>query len=375
MAEQYLDKGSKVILVTAKPSWVNVAEECEMPQAWATLAMLEHLICRKEATLALTLTGDRHHYCRYQGTGAEATRHKVTAGGAGAFLSATHALPCQLHLPGHGALSEVDGGSWRTWDRQKVYPDECKSREIVGTLNKPPIWRHTRRFAVLTAGIYALLALAGALAVETDAVGFPLPTLLAVALCVGLWALADVHCAARRPKLRRAGYAAAHAAMHLLPLALVVAGVLVGVHQRDFNPLAKEILDFLGVNALRPDEIAPAMSAAVAVSGATVIAGLLGFFWGPTAFAFYLTRAHSNPLQHTNQIFAAQTQTAGRRYKHFLRLQIKERGAAKVHVIAAPPVPSLSDGGWKKGDGSETGPWVEPKSSLAPDVLESFEAH
>jgi len=52
------------------------------------------------ARLVLTITGDRHHYARYEptGAGADAAPTRITAGGGGAYLSATHTLPRELKL-------------------------------------------------------------------------------------------------------------------------------------------------------------------------------------------------------------------------------------------------------------------------------------
>ena len=61
---------------------------------------------KRGATLRLTLTGDLHHYSRYVGTGDQADRHKITAGGAGAFLSATHTLQDEIHLVDHRYLTD-----------------------------------------------------------------------------------------------------------------------------------------------------------------------------------------------------------------------------------------------------------------------------
>ena len=50
------------------------------------------------------LTGDDHHYARYQSD--DGLKHKLTAGGGGAFLSATHHLRDPVKL---------DGATTMTW--------------------------------------------------------------------------------------------------------------------------------------------------------------------------------------------------------------------------------------------------------------------
>ena len=53
------------------------------------------------ARLVATITGDRHHYARYEpegGEGADEAPTRITAGGGGAYLSATHTLAEKLLL-------------------------------------------------------------------------------------------------------------------------------------------------------------------------------------------------------------------------------------------------------------------------------------
>ena len=60
----------------------------------------ERMVRDTGAKLALTVTGDRHHYARYEpeGEGSDAAPTRLTAGGGGAYLSGTHTLPEQLKL-------------------------------------------------------------------------------------------------------------------------------------------------------------------------------------------------------------------------------------------------------------------------------------
>lgn len=74
VAKEEMQKGDRVILCTAEPSWVY-AETKENPAAYHNLNYFEQNIIREHGgTLAMTLTGDLHHYCRYQdASGAAAT--------------------------------------------------------------------------------------------------------------------------------------------------------------------------------------------------------------------------------------------------------------------------------------------------------------
>ena len=124
MAEK-LNEGDEVVLVTAKPSWVADGDDpdwnlsaadvpaARVPQSWQTLAFLEgRVIASRKASVSLTLTGDLHHYAHYRDGESPGAMHKITAGGAGAYLSATHPLPPQIHLPDHERLKDPqDGGA------------------------------------------------------------------------------------------------------------------------------------------------------------------------------------------------------------------------------------------------------------------------
>ena len=100
-ADQKVGPGDKIILLTAKPSWIAAIDGRVEPPTWKYLNFFEERMVRDTgAKLALTITGDRHHYARYEptGHGADAAPTRLTAGGGGAYLSATHTLPERLEL-------------------------------------------------------------------------------------------------------------------------------------------------------------------------------------------------------------------------------------------------------------------------------------
>ncbi|MGH8896351.1 MAG: metallophosphoesterase [Egibacteraceae bacterium] len=98
-----LDSGDRIILCSAKPSWVDSAE---VPLAYRNLAYFEQeFIQPKNARVMLALSGDSHHYAHYAD---EDGTHKITAGGGGAFLHPTHDLPEELHLPPKELLVRLD---------------------------------------------------------------------------------------------------------------------------------------------------------------------------------------------------------------------------------------------------------------------------
>lgn len=150
--------GDRVILCTAEPAWVHAADH---PEVYDNLVFFERtILCPRGAELALTLTGDLHHYARY--TDSTGRRHKITAGGGGAYLYGTHRLPEALELraatesdPGTGRSAD---GKTRTWTRtdETVYPSPTASK----AMRARAIFCGARNpaFGVFLAFVYALFA-------------------------------------------------------------------------------------------------------------------------------------------------------------------------------------------------------------------------
>lgn len=121
-ASSKLAKGDRVILCTAEPSWIQSAFGSTRP--YKSLSFIERsLIEQREATLAVTLTGDRHNYARFEAADGS-KKQKINAGGGGAFLSGTHDLPPSIELPKGDRATE-------RFDRTSVYPDVGASRSGV----------------------------------------------------------------------------------------------------------------------------------------------------------------------------------------------------------------------------------------------------
>jgi hypothetical protein len=104
LAKQMLAEGDpaqqKIILITAEPSWVNCAGEgsakqCRnLPEAFNTLAHFEKNFVRKNGfQLKLVLSGDLHHYVRYESAADPSHTMRITSGGGGAYLLGTEQMP------------------------------------------------------------------------------------------------------------------------------------------------------------------------------------------------------------------------------------------------------------------------------------------
>jgi Calcineurin-like phosphoesterase len=150
-----LEPGDAVILCSAKPSWVKANEE--ETEAYATLDFFEREIIRpKEAEVRLSLTGDTHHYARYQRVGG--TAQKITAGGGGAYLSATHHLPEDLLLPPPASRDPGKSMPPVPYERQACYPSWGTSTRLrLGAFRL--LWRNWG-FLLLAAALHLLFCFA-----------------------------------------------------------------------------------------------------------------------------------------------------------------------------------------------------------------------
>lgn len=315
---QGLGEGHRVVLVTAKPSWVKAEPDQVAPASWRNLAYFERRMIRERgAELALTVSGDLHHYSRYEPRVDGAGPTRITAGGGGAYLSATHTLREEVKLV------PAKGKAGVPYTRTATYPKRRTSRWLsLGILRVA--W-HNPGFASLLAAIYGLLgaAILGALSEpDTELVAvaqgsFPSflsaaigGTTIALALFLGaaLYAYADF-----RRWYAKLFAGATHAAAHLV----VAAAIAYFAAERlpSDGSEAELWLTALGAEAV------------------------LGFLFGSLLFAAYLLfwhwlRGHRAP-KHTNEVFAGQ---GIRGYKNFLRLHFDRDGKLTVYPIGVKRV-------------------------------------
>jgi hypothetical protein len=336
--------GDRVILATAKPSWVHVTAREPHPQSWQSLAYIEERVMRpKEVELALTLTGDLHHYSRYESNGASGP--KVTAGGGGAYLSPTHPLPPAIDLP------ELEGDATTTYRLARCWPEREVSRGMRIGLLRLLLPSETFSLNWLLGAIYGVLALLLALGIKDQATSLA-PSLLAhggwslvgdamtawfvlllllLVLAFRAWAAyGDVG-----PPLRAWWFGALHALAHVTVVVTLTLILLENVA----GSLAKEGF-WLGY----------LVALLVAVAGCLV---------GRVILVIYLLGLHGlDDRWHANEVFAAQSRRAGTGFKHFLRLRIAADGVT-TFVIGVPDVPSR----WSEG------PRPEPEGGLPDRVL------
>lgn len=162
-ASAKLQKGDKVILCTAEPSWIQSA--FGSPRPYKSLSFIERtLIEQREAKLAITLTGDRHNYARFEATDGS-MRQKINAGGGGAFLSATHDLPETLELQKGDRKTE-------TFARKAEFPSIAESRSGVFRTFRFVQWN--KWFGLMLASLYMIFGFLVESASRRDLLKWPL---------------------------------------------------------------------------------------------------------------------------------------------------------------------------------------------------------
>jgi hypothetical protein len=333
IAEHRMHEGDRLILCTAKPSWADVTEE---PDAYRNLAFVERELVPKDVTTVLMLSGDKHHYARYDST--ESARVRLTAGGGGAFLSATHKLAPFVEVPRPSQLSRrmtsmenVDKERFEL--QQPCYPDQRRSRWL--TLLALGVGRFNPVFLFLPALLYTLLFLSNIFSLPSSGQSLfdapwgyshlllGRPAITSLVLFLVLWAmLAAFFDVPKRLHglpawLYRLGVGLVHAAAHVLVLgaiALAAVWIFKGVHGVLFMFLAALFVFAVG--------------------------GVIG----SVVFGAYLVFALAVLNRHVTEAFSAFRYEG---FKNFLRIQVRRDGIT-IYPIAIDKVCNA----WKADPGN-----------------------
>jgi hypothetical protein len=337
-ADLKIGPGDKVILLTAKPSWVAAVPGRVEPPSWRYLSYFEERMVRDTgARLVLTITGDRHHYARYEPEGADETPTRITAGGGGAYLSATHTLPRELRLKtlpprrsGADAHDELPAVLNR---REEIYPTELDSRRLSNGILKLAMLNPG--FGRLLGAIYALVGLAllgaantgeGGLVANATAAGFVGflagsagglslgLTLLLLGVIYGATdirpgALQQARSARMAMSGARVGVAVAQVVVHLLTASLVI-WAAIDVAPRIWDaPIAVWVLGLLA-------------------------AFVVGRVFGATVFALFMLLVHKvrgpKAQANANMVFTGQSIID---YKNLLRMRLGRDGGLTIYPL------------------------------------------
>lgn len=300
-----LSEGDRVILVTGKPSWTKVRPGHE-PDSYKNLRYFtDHVVAPAGAVVAVTLTGDLHHYARYE---ADDGTQLITAGGGGAYLFPTHKLEPSLELPDHE----------RPYRLAMCFPAARESRRMVRGAWRLPLL--APGLAVAIALVYAPIGASLYAALDAGPGFFAAFAALGLALLLSL-----VVYSAAESKLGRVLLGAAHSAVHLSLAAVPALVAALG----------------LGADGL------------LAGSVVTLASGAMGLTLGGVAFGLYLVVSHPFAPRHVNDVLSCQ---AIPDYKSFLRLRLDGRGLT-IYPIGLRRVPRH----WLPApDDSDDAPWLRP---------------
>lgn len=305
-AAALMKPGDRLILCTAVPSWADTADD---PRAYDNLAWVEKTLVPDHVITVLMLSGDKHHFARYDASDSErGKRVRLTAGGGGAFLSATHELRDHLEViipqPRSSTVSFVNAAK-ETFTRRAVYPDQRVSRRLSWRVLQ--LGRFNPEFMILPAVVHLLLFIANTAALRTDTLP-PAGDLFvrtsspaSIVLVFLLWCLlsaffdAPTKLGKRTRMLYKIGVGAVHTALHVL-----VQGLIAWI--------AFEACRNLGAGVVY-----------MGVAGLIVLT--LGGILGSVTFGVYLLLAFRVLGCHATEAFSAFRYEG---YKNFLRMHITD---------------------------------------------------
>ena len=317
------------------------------------------------ARLALTITGDRHHYARYEpeGAGAETSPSRITAGGGGAYLSATHTLAPRIDLkplPRKQGDEYVDQPAVVN-QREEIYPTDADSRRLSNGILK--LAALNPAFGRLLGVLYVLLGFSMLNAIERGAICHKMNAtpstprdnanffdfishdvgtmsiVLALLLFGGIFGGVDIK---QSPPLRFL-VALAHTLVHLLAVSLLVWWLVnLGID-------AKATIWFLSA----------------------ILAFVLGATLGTTVFAFFLWLVHKwrgpKAQANANQVFTGQSIGD---YENLLRMHLGRDGVLTIYPLGV----DAACREWDLEDGPRFEPRGEPPRVHAIDRTLRFDA-
>lgn len=349
----------RVILCTAEPSWVYSVTKG--PEAFRSLSYFEDHVIREKTPdgMRVALTGDLHHYTRYESTDGKTQR--ITAGGGGAYLYATHQAPEALSLAEGKEQVDTEVKTRQVdYTLKQTFPSREKSRALsFGSLRLP--WR-SWKFGAFLAGVYALFTwLTQSASLARQGPSF-LEVLRTSSFKDGLLDFGRL----------------LEGSPELVLLSLLILGGLIGfcaasnkwvkVLVGGLHGLAHILLavslawGFAQINPELPWFDRRILYTATVTGEMLLVGGFLGGF----LMAIYLMLCSSLGGFHTNEVFSSQRIAD---YKNFLRLHIDRSGKLTIYPVGIPEVPKGGD--WKfQANGALSDPWWAPEK---PIQLESIE--
>jgi hypothetical protein len=330
-----LRSGDKIILCPPTPAWVSARHD---PHAYDPIDdFVRTVIAPTGAEVALMLSGDQHHYARYQAP----ERQLITCGTGGAFLHGTHDLPDEIEVPPPTAVRQKRTPTQR-YSLRTTYPTASDSRRLAAGVFVRLPWRNPG-FAALLGLVHTLLMLAAA-GVLHDSTGTTEQRLVSIPLVMmtltvvgGLTALAMPATAGHRLP-RHWAFGIGHGAVH------ATIGILAG---------------WSWANTPIPDLTWP-LPVLVAVVLYLPLAALVA----TQVLSLYLLVAAAFGVN-VNELFAGQSIIDR---KGFLRIHIGGDGRLTIYPIALDRVCRT----WNPAPQADLHqPWFEPAESLEIRFMEA----
>lgn len=315
-----MKKGDRLILCAAKPSWV----EQDDPDAYRNLKFVQRHLVPEHVETVLTISGDVHHYSRYESSGPEDKLALLTSGGGGAFLSATHRLPKNVAIPRSRPGSSDSQATKEKYSLTgPTYPSASQSKHMTSRALLVG-WRNPS-FMLIPAALNLLLLMANSGGLRTNSQPFDVAArgwsfwelltgrfrssasnlllVALVALLAAFWKVSK-HTGRFRQGIERGVAGSLHATGHIFAHGFVALG---SIRMCESLPLDGLMFTFL--------------------TGLFVLVG--GGIVGSLVFGTYLFVASRFFGRHGTEAFSAFRHEG---YKNFLRLRIDHEGVT-VYVI------------------------------------------
>lgn len=360
--------GANVILCASVPTWLKAdlaGDKKGSDEYYRALHFIANKIYKKcdGSKIPLVISGDLHHYSRYEGK--ESGTNFITAGGGGAFLHPTHHLSDAINIKwpgsttGHETLVIAETSD-ATKGTKAFYPPQRESKNL--TLGN--IWFIFKNpdFCLLLGGLYsvcALLMLAWRGYGETGAGPllnrfliqvnnlWPTPVFLLIFLALAVALVVSAEISSKR---RRYVIGFLHALFHAGIILFGTAFVSAAIPELP-SVFLYEVPYFL-----------------------FLVAGMVGFgFVGGFVWGIYLMVVSYLWGDHANGAFGAMRLDS---YRHFIRLKI-EGDRLTIYPIGIDESPRRKDWiinpDYKHEDVDQDTPFITPKSNqlIRPRLIEA----
>ena len=402
IGKEVMDKGSRIILCTAEPSWVYAdaktkaaaqkAKRARRPDTLEKYAMLwekqkaeiyhnlGHLekwtIKPFEHEVVVGLAGDWHNYTRYEAKDGS-THQRFVSGGGGAYLFPTHNMPADLKLPVKFGGAE--------YGRKAVFPEEDASKRLARRSLFFSFFPLNWKFTAFLGAFYLLLAwivqsvskvtagdTPGATLLDHFREAFDLALFMRIiahspgsvvfltVLVAGLMAFTDFESWPKK---------IIHGGLHALAHIALFLGLI-----RLFAWFNLEILADIPIPGWGMDN-----PAQVLLFGFEML--LFGGFLGGVVFGLYLWISNRFLDIHTNEVLLCQSHPD---YKNFLRLHIRRDGPITIYPIGVKRVNRKQKwtfnflerrlAAWALQPAAKGGAaWFEPKDGMIQDFAHLIE--